>query len=222
MTKRKGPLPVGSRICWKASVAASRAGMMKGCGLDGTASASISSGKRAVQPKAESPVVQRRQFLGAGGQHLAHRAAAHPAAQRDDAILRPHPLAVMEFQASAQGDGAGPAVILEQMTLGHLRMGAELVVHAIERVPDHVAMVADDVGGDRDRVQPAEIGLRHEAQHPRRPAVTSAGQRRSSPPPACPSAKRAPPAIMRACMFQKMAKPGTRPVRFRREAVIDM
>jgi hypothetical protein len=73
----------------------------------------------------------------------------------------------VEAQPVPQGDGAGPAVILEQVAGGHLRMGAELVVHAVERVPDHVAMVADDVGGDRDRVQPAEIGLWHEAQHAR-------------------------------------------------------
>ena len=51
MTKRKGPLPTASRICWKGSVAASRAGMMKACGLAGMASVSISSGKRAFSRK---------------------------------------------------------------------------------------------------------------------------------------------------------------------------
>ena len=141
--------------------------MMKGCGLDGTASASISSGKRDFSRKrkrrsssAASSSVRAASTWPIGLRRIQRRSETTQSSARTA-------LAIVELQAFAQGDGAGPAVILEQVALGHLRMGAELVVHAIERVPDHVAMVADDVGGDRDRVQPAEIGLRHEAQHPR-------------------------------------------------------
>jgi hypothetical protein len=104
----------------------------------------------------------------------------------------------VEAQPVPQGDGAGPAVILDQMARGHLRMRAEGMIHAIERVPDHVAMVADDVGGDRDRVQPAEIGLRHEADHPRPGRLR---QRRGGKEPAPGAEQGAPPDHARF-MFQ--------------------
>ena len=52
------------------------------------------------------------------------------------------------------------------MALGHLRRDAELRIHAVERVEDHEAVVAGDIGGGDMRIEDAEIRLRDELQHP--------------------------------------------------------
>jgi hypothetical protein len=74
----------------------------------------------------------------------------------------------VEAQPLAQPDQDAAAAILDDVALGHLRLRTHLLVQAVQRVPDEVAVVAGDVGGGDDRVEHAEVGDGREAQHPRR------------------------------------------------------
>jgi hypothetical protein len=50
------------------------------------------------------------------------------------------------------------------MAFDHLRLGLELVIDAVEHVPDQQGAVADNVLRGPDRVEVGEIGLRDEPQ----------------------------------------------------------
>ena len=72
--------------------------------------------------------------------------------------------AVMELQAVAQREGVGELVVAELALVDHLRLDLELRVDREQRVVDHVAVVAGDVGRGRDRIEDAQIRLRHELE----------------------------------------------------------
>jgi hypothetical protein len=72
----------------------------------------------------------------------------------------------MEAQPLAQAELPEQAVIRDLVPFDQLRARAELGVHAIKRVIDHEAMVADDVAAGRHRIHGAEIGMRDEARRP--------------------------------------------------------
>jgi hypothetical protein len=59
----------------------------------------------------------------------------------------------MPHQPVAQRHRPGQLVVRQLVGVDHLRLDFALVVHAEERVVDHVAMVADDVGRGPDRVE---------------------------------------------------------------------
>jgi len=90
----------------------------------------------------------------------------------------------MEFQPVAQRELPSPAVILDQMTLDHLRLGVELRIVAVERVVDRQRKIARDVGRRPDRVERGEVAMRREgyrgrglrAADPRRRQSRGSGQ----------------------------------------------
>ncbi len=70
----------------------------------------------------------------------------------------------MEFEPVAQRKGVGELVARELPLVHHLRLDLEFGVGREQRVVHHVAVVARDVGGGRDRIQDAQVGLRDELQ----------------------------------------------------------
>ena len=119
-----------------------------------------------LEAEAQPPVVERGEFLGEGFELLPDRAALHPAPEALRRVRGADRLAVVEEQALAQGDRDAAAILLDRVALGHLRLGTEFGVRAVEGVVHHVAVVAGDVGRGPDRVEAGEVGLRHEFQHP--------------------------------------------------------
>ena len=67
-------------------------------------------------------------------------------------------------QALAKRQVPAPAVVLDAVPVHHLRRGAELAVHAVERVEHHVAVVAGDVGEGGDGIERHHVLLRREAE----------------------------------------------------------
>ena len=97
-------------------------------------------------------------------QLLAERVALAPAFDRGDAIGGAHRLAVMPFQAVAQGEAVGQLVVAGRPAIDHLRLRLEVLVEREQRVEDQIAEIARDIGGRPDRVDAAQIGLRNEPQ----------------------------------------------------------
>lgn len=118
----------------------------------------------ALEAEPDRPVVGRRQLVGRLHQGAAERVALGPAPQGGDAVAGQHGGPVVEAQALAQGQVPAAPVLLDPVALDHLRRGAEGAVHAVERVEDHVAVVAGDVREGRHRIERDEILLRDEAQ----------------------------------------------------------
>ena len=96
----------------------------------------------------------QRDGLGVGGldaggkihQLLAHAVVLAPALQRCHAILRRDRRAVMPLQAVAQREGVGELVVGD-LPVRHLRLDLEIGIRRQQRVVDHVAVIARDVGG---------------------------------------------------------------------------
>ena len=125
-------------------------------------------------------------------------AGAKPFDTRDH-VAREHRRSVMKPQSLAQGDDPTPAVILDDVSGGHLRPHREVLVHAIERVVHQVAMIACRSracevtnccrGGDLHR-GPATCFVRHgevnrlavEPETPSQGGRAKAGQYRPSGP----------------------------------------
>jgi len=121
-------------------------------------------GKRFLEAELQAPVVQRHQFLGARDQGAAHRVALGPAQNGGHAIGGADRRTIVPGQAVAQRDGEGEAVRRDLVACRHLRVGTELLVEAVEKVVDHVAVDEGDGGRGPDRVGAGEVGLGHEAQ----------------------------------------------------------
>ena len=162
--KRKGPLPIISGTWRKGSVLASRSGIMAQTGTQALPSAKGSSGKGRFRRKrmvrssgAESSSVASIRLAPKGSRCAQRRMLA----TQSRASTR---LAIVPEQAVAQGQGPAPAVILDQWPVHHLRRRLEIGVHAVQRVEDHVAVVAADIGGGGDRIERDQILLRGEAQ----------------------------------------------------------
>ena len=117
--------------------------------------------------------------LDAGGeihQLLAHIVHAAPALQRGDAILRGNRRAVMPFQAVAQREGVGQLVVGD-FPVRHLRLDLEVGIGRQQRVVDHVAVVAGDVGRGEQGIDDAQVRMHLHQQ--RLAAAAWPGSRRS-------------------------------------------
>ena len=108
--------------------------------------------------------VVRRHRIDKAHQLLAERVARAPALDRGDAVLGRHRRAVVPDQAVAQRESVGELVRALVVLLEHLRLDLALLVHGEERVVDHVAVVARDVGGGPDRIDDLDVGMHHRLQ----------------------------------------------------------
>ena len=99
-----------------------------------------------------------------GGERLAERIAGHPTLERTGAVAAADPLAVVKFEAVAQGETIEKLVRRDRVVGDHLRPRRELVVERKQGVEHHVAMVSRDVGRGPDRIEDAQIRLGDEAQ----------------------------------------------------------
>ncbi len=121
--------------------------------------------ERLLQAQHDAAIIGGRDLVEHRLELEAVGGALHPAADALGDVDGADGGAVVEEQAVAQGDGDSLAIVFHQMPGGHLGAGDEGLVDAVERVVDHVAVVAGDVGRGPDRVDRGEIGLRHRAQH---------------------------------------------------------
>ena len=153
-----------SSICLSAGVSATRFGMMNGTLDDGLPSAS------SMMPHASRRKMRkvfgrgRVHALDEGHQLLPHRVALAPALDRGDHVLAGDRLAVVELEAGAQREGPQALVGAHRPLLHHLRLDLVLLVGAEQRVVDHVAVVARHELRGPDRVEDAEVRVRHHAQ----------------------------------------------------------
>ena len=70
----------------------------------------------------------------------------------------------METQTGAQRNAPALAIIQGLSAFGHLRLWFQLRIHAKKRVKDMPAVIAGHGCSGEDRVQHAQISLRHEAE----------------------------------------------------------
>ena len=96
-------------------------------------------------------------------QLLAGGVLGGPALDRRDAVLGGDRLAVMPGQATAQRQRVGELVCRNLVIGHHLWFDLTLRVSGKQGVVDHVAVVADDVGGGPDWVQDLHIRVHHRA-----------------------------------------------------------
>src|SRR5215212_1190382 len=129
---------------------------------------------------AEGAVVDGGELLLDCLEHEAQRIARRPARQARDHVLGAHRLAVVEFEAGTKLEGPGQPVVGGLLGFDHLALRLQLVVEAVERVPDERRGVADDVLGAPDRVEIGKVRLRHEAQRPRRGALRDGRRRKAA------------------------------------------
>jgi len=113
-------------------------------------------------------VVDRLQLLREGHQLLAHGVLGRPAVQRSDAVLGGHGLPIMEQQAVAQGEGVGELVVAHFPAFEHLRLDLQLVVDRQQRVVDHVAVVAHDIGSCPKRIDDLDVRMHDDFEGLRR------------------------------------------------------
>ena len=121
-----------------------------------------------LQGEREGPGIDRLHLLREVHQLLAHGIARRPPLDRGDAVLGGDRLAVVEFQAVAQGEGVGELVAAHGPGVDHLRLDSEPAVDGEQRVVDHVAVVAHDVGGGPHRVEDLHVGMHDDLQRLRR------------------------------------------------------
>jgi hypothetical protein len=79
-----------------------------------------------------------------------------------------------------QLEGPGQPVVRDLLRFDHLALGLELVVEAIERVPDERRGVAHHVLRAPDGIEIGEVRLRHEAQRARRRALRKRRRREAA------------------------------------------
>jgi hypothetical protein len=119
--------------------------------------------------------IERLDVGDLGPQQLAVRRAHRPAPERRHDVLRRDRRAVVEFEPVAQGEGPGQLVRRGRPLVDHLRLDLEVAVQREQRVVDHVAVVAHDVGGGPDRIEDLEIRMVDDAEG--RLRLGRAGQR---------------------------------------------
>ena len=108
-------------------------------------------------------------------QQLAHAVVLAPALDRGDRVLGRDGLAVVPQQAVAQREGVGQVVVADLVAVDHLRLDLEILVQREQRIVDHIAVVAADIGRGPDRIDDLQIGMHHHAQR----VLLSAGRRRA-------------------------------------------
>ena len=159
------PDPIAFSICLNGSVSAIAFGMMKGTLEEIFAIEFDQEAVGAGELDLERLGVAAADALDRREHQLAHGVALAPADQRGGAVVGGDRLAVMEAQAVAQHEGVSLAVGRGLPLVDHLRLGLEVFVHREQRVVDHVAVVAADVGGGPDRIDVLQVGMRDDAQH---------------------------------------------------------
>jgi sulfur carrier protein ThiS len=102
-----------------------------------------------------------------------------PRGSRADQRVR---LAVVEFEIGPQLESPGQAVVRDLLRFDHLALRLELLIEAVERVPNHRRGVADHILRAPDRIEIGEVRLRHEAERPRRRALRERRCRKAARP----------------------------------------
>ena len=97
-------------------------------------------------------------------QLLAGRVLGGPALDGGDAVLGRDGSAVVPGEAVAQREGVGELVGRDLVLVDHLRLDLAVRVGGKQRVVDHVAVVADDVGRGPDRIDDLEVRVHHGPQ----------------------------------------------------------
>ena len=120
--------------------------------------------------------IERLHLGDLGKQHLPQRIAHRPALKGGHDVLGRDGRAVMEFEPVAQGEGPGELVVGGRPLVDHLGLDLEVAVGREQRVVDHVAVVAHDVGRRPDRIEDLQVGVIDHAQGRLRP-----GRRRGGP-----------------------------------------
>ncbi len=160
-----GPDPIASVICVLGSVSASFSRMMIGTELMVLPSEFEHEAVRLAQDEAERLVVDGFEFLGEAEQTLADAVACAPASERGDHVLGGDRTAVVELEAVAQRERIGLAVGADVVAVDHLRLRPDVGIVSEQRVVDQHAVD----GGDRlrrpERVEHADVGVQHRAQH---------------------------------------------------------
>ena len=114
--------------------------------------------ERPLQAEAHGAVVLCRQLVGRVHQHVCEDHARRGAADAGDNVARQHRLVVMEAQTVTQLEGPGQSVLLDDMTLDHLRLRLPLGVDAVERVEHEIGGISRRPKSGHHRVKHAQIG----------------------------------------------------------------
>src|SRR6266404_1814975 len=113
--------------------------------------------KRPLQTESHSAIVGRRQFLGCGHQRIGKAHARGKAADTGDYVACQYRLLVVKAQSVAQCQSPGQPILLDLMSLDHLRLGCPIRIDAVERIEDEISVIARlPLAGD-DRVEHAEV-----------------------------------------------------------------
>ena len=118
----------------------------------------------ALQADFDGAVIHRAPFIHLAQKQLAEGLTRAPALQACDAIAGAHGLPIMETQTGAQRNAPALAIIQGLSAFGHLRPWLQFRIHAKKRVKNMPAVIGGHGCGGEDRVQHAQIGLRHEAE----------------------------------------------------------
>ena len=133
-------------------------------------------GEGGFEADLDGAVVGGGDFLDAGHEGLAETVALAPAGDGGGGVTGEDALAVMEFEAGAEGEFPGFAVVFDNVAFDHLRADAVVVVLAVKGVEHHEAVVAGLVGGGDDGVDDGEVGIGDEAQRLGGLGVADAGR----------------------------------------------
>src|SRR6516165_3153783 len=116
------------------------------------------------QTEPHGAVVGGRQLLGRGHQRIGQVDARGKAADAGDNIARQHRLLVVKAQPVAQCQRPSQPVLLDLMTLDHLRLGRPARIDAIERIEDEIGVGAPRSWTGEVWVEHAEILGRNKDQ----------------------------------------------------------
>ena len=125
--------------------------------------------ERIAQRQGEGEIVHRVE-LGAGReQGLADDVAVLPAQDRGDGVGGPHRAAVMEFQATAQAEHPGLAVVGDLPAVDHLRLRLAARIEREELIVDEIAVIGRVGRGVEHRVDAAHVDGEDDLEHLARP-----------------------------------------------------
>jgi len=120
--------------------------------------------ERLVQREREAAGVDRFPLGADGGHGATDAVACRPALQRCDDVRRRHRVAVGELESRAQCEAPLLAVLRGRVLLHHLRLRLAGGILREQRVVDHVAEVARDVGRGEGRIEDLQIGMGHDLE----------------------------------------------------------
>jgi hypothetical protein len=105
-----------------------------------------------------------------------------PTADAGDDVACQHRFLVVKTQPVAQCQGPGQSILLDLMSLDHLRLGRPICIDAVERVEDEIGVIARRPEARGDRVEQAEVRRRNKHQFvgPLRPPDPGRGDGRKA------------------------------------------